>query len=423
VATVANPAEGFGGSVSAAQGQPYIVQASADLSLWTDIFTNLAGGDGFFVDTAATNFPARYYRSRSGDPADYSQVSVTGLTPEGGNIVRVEDHRLGSTVVWGSDNGSDWLPVYTRQATASGTHISVGQTAGDAELLNTFLELASPVFLETSAQGRRKFSINGTNTAGSYLALSGQLTNGTPFTVAVTNTTGLTDVLGLAQLLVEAINATPTLQGGDGLVAEDLIPGVFGAAEFNLRARAPGLPSANIAVSLASSTGITATPAGTWTLDENLSDLLPRNHVFVRAGLQSLAVSVPLDTTRLPDGYHELTAVAYEGTHVYSQTIDTVPVQVANSTLQATLALAEPSSTLPVTNSFNLVVTANTNNLGEILLFSTGGFQAGVTNQPAASFVVNGPDLGVGEHPFYALVRTTDGLLYRSAPLTVTLAP
>ncbi|MCU0771011.1 MAG: hypothetical protein MUE94_04455 [Verrucomicrobia bacterium] len=53
----------------------------------------------------------------------------------------------------------------------------------------------------------------------------------------------------------------------------------------------------------------------------------------------------------------------------------------------------------------------------------TGGFYAGVTNQPAAVFHVNGLDLEIGGHPVYALVRTTDGLRYRTAPLTVTLAP
>ena len=50
------------------------------------------------------------------------------------------------------------------------------------------------------------------------------------------------------------------------------------------------------------------------TLTQNLSDLQPRNHLYVTAGAASLALTFPLDTTTLADGYHDLTAVAYEGT-------------------------------------------------------------------------------------------------------------
>ena len=49
------------------------------------------------------------------------------------------------------------------------------------------------------------------------------------------------------------------------------------------------------------------------TLTQNLSDLQPRNHLYVTAGAGSLALTFPLDTTNLADGYHDLTAVAYEG--------------------------------------------------------------------------------------------------------------
>ncbi len=422
-AMAANAGLGFAGGVNAAAEQPYIVQASSDLHVWSDIFTNLVGGSSVFVDAQATLFPARYYRSRSGDPGDYSQVSVVGVTPQECNIVRVQDNRLGSTVVWASSNGTDWSTIYTRASAGSEIQLSATQAQGSADRLTTSLESPNPVFLDTTAQARRKFSFSGSVGTGSHLALSVQLTNGNPVTVAVTNASGLTNILDLVQLLAEAINTTPELQTDDGMAAEDLIPGVFGSAEFNLRARQPGLGPAGIQVTLSGSPEMVITPAGQQPLNENLSDLSPRNHLFVRSGLQSVALSVPLDTTLLPDGHHEMTAVAYEGTHVHSQTLKSLPVIVANSPLQATLALAAPEATMPVTNAFALVVTANTNGLSEILLFTTGGFHAGATNQPAASFLVNGPGLGVGEHPFYALVTTTSGLRYRTPKVTVTLTP
>jgi len=162
-------------------------------------------------------------------------------------------------------------------------------------------------------------------------------------------------------------------------------------------------------------------PSALTALDENLSDLRPRNHLYVEAGVQSLIHHFDFDTTTLPDGYHELTAVAYEGTHVNSQTLATVPVIISNTPLQATLALQGASSTNLVDESFGLEVGVNTNSVSEILLFTTGGVYAGRTNQSTALFTVNGLDLGVGQHPFHALVTTTNGLSYRTDKVTVTL--
>jgi hypothetical protein len=59
-------------------------------------------------------------------------------------------------------------------------------------------------------------------------------------------------------------------------------------------------------------------------------------------------------------------------------------------------------------------VAANTNAVGAIQLFSTGGVLGAATNQPVAVFTVNGPALGAGLHPFYAVVQTTGGLKYRT---------
>jgi hypothetical protein len=96
-------------------------------------------------------------------------------------------------------------------------------------------------------------------------------------------------------------------------------------------------------------------------------------------------------------------------------------VVVSNTPVQATLSLAEPAAVLNVTNTFDLVVTANTAQIDTIQLFTTAGFHSGRTNQPAASFHVSGADLGVGEHAFYAMVTTTNGWRYRTASVPVIL--
>ena len=56
-----------------------------------------------------------------------------------------------------------------------------------------------------------------------------------------------------------------------------------------------------------------------------ISTSLPRHPT-----LTLISRSIPL---QLPDGYHELAAVAYEGSHVRTQTRATVPVCISNSPL------------------------------------------------------------------------------------------
>jgi hypothetical protein len=147
--------------------------------------------------------------------------------------------------------------------------------------------------------------------------------------------------------------------------------------------------------------------------------LRPRNHLFVSAGSPTVALTFPLDTTQLADGYHELTAVAYEGTSVHTQTRRSVTVVVSNSPLHAQLSV--PTNSVAVANTFGVTVTANTNTVSQILLYSTGGFLQGVTNQSTTTFSVSGQPLAAGEHPFYAMVVTTDGLRYRTETRRVTL--
>jgi len=102
----------------------------------------------------------------------------------------------------------------------------------------------------------------------------------------------------------------------------------------------------------------------------------------------------------------EFTAVAYEGTHVRTQTRITLPVQIRNSAVSASLTLFDLADTAPVQGTYHIQVAANTNNVTAISLFSTGGLLGTLTNQSTATFSVNGPALGASLHPFYAQVQT-----------------
>ena len=141
------------------------------------------------------------------------------------------------------------------------------------------------------------------------------------------------------------------------------------------------------------------------------------------AGASSLHVTFPLDTTNLADGYHNLTAVAYEGSDVRTETQVTVPVQIQNTSLSATLTLLDLTNQAPSEGTYHIQVAANTNTVSMITLFSTGGALGTATNASTAIFQVNGTNLWAGLHPFYATVVTSSGLQYRTQTQWIQLGP
>jgi len=301
----------------------------------------------------------------------------------------------------------DRIELQSLTVTNPGSNVTVTASSaiGSASNLTTWLTAARPVFLDTVATGYQMVTIVNTPIIGDWLQFTFQKTNGDMVMLAVTNTTPGTTIGTLAQNLVNLINATPALQTADGLVASDLLYDAS-EAQFFLYARAPGWPASQILATLNTSTNLQSAPTGPNPLADNVSDLHPRNHLYLSSGLDSLAVDFVCDTTQLSDGCHQLTAVAYEGTSVGTQTRVTRNVQIQNTSLAATLAA------LPVgTNAEQLqfAVTANAPNIASIELFSTGGSVGVATNQVAAVFTVSAAYLGLGLHPFYALVTDQAG--------------
>ncbi|MBI3850804.1 MAG: TIGR03790 family protein [Verrucomicrobia bacterium] len=290
--------------------------------------------------------------------------------------------------------------------------IAVSNSVGSASVLTTYVAASRSNFLDSIAWGIRSFNVAGTLVLGDVLQLDVTKTNGASVTVTVTNNSGSGAISGFVQQLANAINATPQLQGDDGLAAEDVTDGIAGSADFNLRARGIGYAASQIQATLTGTFLIT--PAGPQTLDENLSDLQPRNHFYISAGVTNLSLSFPLNTTPLADGYHELTAVVYEGSHVRTQKRITQTVRVQNMPLAATFMSLPGGSNIAVGATLQFTVTANTTNIARTELFSTGGLLATVSNQSTANFSVVGTNLDLGLHPFYALVTANDGKQYRT---------
>src|SRR6185436_9618678 len=149
---------------------------------------------------------------------------------------------------------------------------------------------------------------------GSFLQMTVTKTNGGQFIFGVTNTSGDLTLTNLAPQLLSLINASPDLASADGVVGDDLVTDLltpFQAMDFNLYANTLGWDAAQVQASLI--TSFTNYTPGTLRLDDNLPDLEPRAHLYITAGVTNLPLSFAFNTTVLPNGFHELTAVVYEG--------------------------------------------------------------------------------------------------------------
>jgi uncharacterized protein (TIGR03790 family) len=397
--------------VTAPAGVAYVVQATTNFVSWVSIFTNQAGGAADFIDPQTTNSTRRFYRTSVVAPA-LPGVSVLNGTNASGALIRV-DGAAQPYIILESANQTQWTPIFTNLLVGS-IQAAAGSSPGGAAGLSTFVSASRSTFLNSSANGLRTFCLGGSLAVGTWLQLSVTKTNGVGLSLSVTNQSSSAALFDLAQQLAAAVNSSPDLQGNDGLVMEDLCAGAFGTASFNLRALGLGWNAAAIGVQVTGSASVFINPPAQMHLDANLSDLQPRNHLYVTAGASQLALTFSLDTTKLADGFHELAAVSYEGSSVRTQTRITLPLQIQNSSLSATLTLLDLAGTAPVQGTYHIQVAANTNSVSAISLFSTGGLLTTLTNQSTATFTVDGSALGAGLHPFYALVQTTGGAQYRT---------
>jgi uncharacterized protein (TIGR03790 family) len=397
---------------------PYTIQASSNLADWFPIFTNAAGGPADFSDALAGTSAMRFYRASAG---------FNGLPPPSFSVLNGQTNGVSvlqmAATPWpyrveASCDLTNWFSLFTN-LTIRGGQTEASSSSGDANPRTTYLSASLSSFQDSLAYGFRGFDVYGHIQSNSVLQVLITKTNGQLVSLSVTNQGGT--MAALTQRLLDLINTSPDLQGSDGLVAEDIIVDVFGEPTFNLRARSAGLQAAAMQVYLATSDMFYVDPWSATTLTQNLADLQPRNHLYVSAGVFPLLLNFSLDTSTLPDGFHDFTAVAYEGTSVRTQTRAVMPVQVHNSDLNATMTLTDLPDTAPVQGLYHIQVAANTNTISAIRLFCTGGQFAVATNQTSATFTVDGSLLGAGLHPFYALIETADGLRYRTETHKVRL--
>jgi uncharacterized protein (TIGR03790 family) len=369
--------------------------------------TNLLPAAGNLVTITLNGFTVNYTVPTNATVASVAAELADALNGQT-NVTQVQAHPYG-----------DRLELDSLDLTSAGSNLllSVSATAGSAPNLTTLVTAARPAFLDTIASGDHYVLVSNTPAVGDWLQLTVTKTNGIAFNFAATNTSAGATIGQLVESLLGQLSAEPALQLADGVYSLDYFDyAAYGqpAAEFYLYAGSPGWPAAQIQVMLAASSNLVVVPAGVSRLDDNLSDLQPRNHLLVRSGALALPLDFTLNTTALPDGFHRLTAVAYEGSSVRTQTAISRDVCVQNTALAATFTLLAGGANTDLGATLGFSVVANTNPVNTIELFSTGGSLSVVSNQAAAAFSVAGTNLGLGLHPFYAVVTASGGAQYRT---------
>jgi uncharacterized protein (TIGR03790 family) len=300
--------------------------------------------------------------------------------------------------------------------------VSVQASAGEAGDLTTAIAAARTNFLDSLAVGSRIFQVKGQSVAGDFLGLTVTKTNGRSLTLSVTNADPPISAVALTRQLLSRVNAAPDLLNADGLFADD-IDWLGGTnITFFLYARSSGLPAAQIAVQFQISSNLIFQPALASRLDQSdRGEMQPRNHLYLIQGKTNLLVNVPFDTLGLADGFHVLEAVAYEGSHVRTQTRARQSVRIQNTTLEASFTVFPGETNWAGEATLQFGIEANRPDIVQIDLGSTGGWLTSVTNSASATFSISGTNLGAGLHPFYALVMADDGARYRTATRFIRL--
>ena len=304
--------------------------------------------------------------------------------------------------------------------------LSVSNSAGNAGALTSFITASGTNLLDSIAAGLRSdYLITNTPALGDYLQFIVLKTNGQAVVVAVTNTVAGTTLAQFAKSLFELVSASPALQTPDGVTVENInmhedwasfgiYPTNDYSGEFNIRTRGPGWAASQARVCLSGSPTFIIQPSGTNTLDTNVTDLRARAHLYLMAGVTNLPLSFLFNTVTQASGFHQLTAVAYEGSHVRTQGRITLDMQISNAPLSATFNTVVGDTNTALEATLQFAVAANTNNVSRIELFGTGGSLGSVVNQSSATFAVAASYLGIGLHLFYAVVTTGSGAQYRT---------
>ena len=401
--------------------------------IWFETITNIQPSNGDQFAITLNGVPINYTVSSNASIASVAKELVTAINSfsnatsvaaslSGTRLKEVERDDNGYSPMYSSGNSSsDRVELHLLKPSIDAQNVTLDIAAvSQLTTPTTFLISPRPDFLESEATGYHYFFVTNAPFVGDWLQLKVQKTNGSVVTISVTNTISGATGDDLVSNLLKQIAATPALQSPDGIY------GTFANgwddppdADFFILAQSSGWLASQIQVSLNSSSHLKVMPSGPSLLQDNISDLQGRNFFYVTSGDTSLPINFSLDTTQLADGFHELTFVAYEGSSVRTQTHFSRRVQVQNTPLQAAFTILYGATNTDLSATLSFSVVANTSNISSIKLFGTGGDLGSVSNQPSTQLSVSAAFLGLGLHPFYAIVTGNDGSQYRTQTIWI----
>lgn len=381
--------------------------------IYLQTVTNIGPGvnNNGIIYMAVNGFTTNYHTLSAGATIKSVTSDLTAQLNQGTPISLVQAFAHG-----------DRIELKSIDSTKVGGQVSVS-VSNNLGGISPLLTAARTTFLDSPAKGSRSFTVTNIPQVGSYLELDVIKTNGQTVVVSLTNNTAGATISQFATAFFNAVNSNPNLQSNDGVSVENVVMHEDFAyalgpddhsGDFDIRPRSAGWPASQVRVRVKGSPNFTLTPSTTNRLDVNVTDLQPRNQLYMTAGFTNLSLTFGFNTTTQADGFHELTAVAYEGTHVRTQKRIAQNVLIQNSSLNATFNLVAGGTNSFVGTTLQFSVVANTNNVSKVELFSTGGSQGSVLGQPSALFNVAGTNMGIGLHPFYAIVTAVTGKQYRT---------
>lgn len=295
--------------------------------------------DGKFLQTVTNLGP----QAGNTITLQFNGASLTNTVPPGATLTSlatalanaINDPAFQSLALVRAVAQGDRLELRSQNTNQSGLQLTASATTatGSGGMLSTFATLSRTNFLDSPAGAVNAFIISGGSGAGAVLTVTVTLTNGSQVMVSKSNNGTLTTRTHTQQLL-DLINATVALQGSNGVIAEGIIAYETvptSEAHFILRSRAAGLAGTGVRAQFTVTAGLTVSPAGTNVFDDNLDVVQPRNHLYLTAGTTNRTLAFAFNSAALADGSHELAAVAYEGSHLRTQSRVTRNIVITNT--------------------------------------------------------------------------------------------
>ena len=314
-----------------------------------------------------------------------------------------------------------------------GAYLSCAPTSdlGTASEFTTVAWTPFTNFLETTCAAHEQLTLNGAPVSGDVLRVVITTLVGETITNEAVAVAG-DDRNTLLVRLAGAVNSNAGLQDSSGCEMKWVTvtniwenPSVH---EGYLVARTNTWEGEKLFVQYSVITNAGSTLSANNSFTDNFNDnsnvLSARGVVFIAGGRTNLAADYSLVTTALPDGPHELTAVAYDGTAVGVQTRRSVIFVVDNNSAACAITNPPALTTFLLGDRVTAYVQASpgSGSITSVQFFVEGKLLT-ATNSAPYVFAFSATNYGVGQLGLQAKAFSSAGEQVLSSNLTIVILP